>query len=141
MGQMYSVTFDSVATTAQTDLFELNVASTKAVRLHSHYISQTSDFGDAQAEILKVQIISGHATTGSGGTAPTPNALAGAGAAASTVKANNTTIASTGTPLTRHQDGWNVAIPVPVPPDPCRRSWSSRPRRGSWSACRRRPTA
>jgi hypothetical protein len=118
MGQMYSVTFDAVATTAQSDLFELNVASTRAVRLHSVFVGQSSDFGDAQSELLKLQIIIGHATSGSGGSAPTPSPLAGGPASASTVEANNTTIASTGTTKTLHQDTWNVMVPYQYRPTP-----------------------
>lgn len=117
MGLRYEVNFSAVATTAQTDLFEINIASTKAALLHSVYIGQSSDFGDAQAEILQVQFITGHATSGSGGTAPTPVGLNG-GTAASTAEVNNTTIASTGTTKVVHQDVWNVMIPFQYRPTP-----------------------
>lgn len=120
MGQMYSVTVSAVAVTAAQDVFELNVASTKAVRIHGLVIGQYSDFADAQDELLSITLISGHATSGSGGSTPTPAKLGGAGlgAASSTVEANNTTIASTGTPLTHHADAFNVRAGYQYRPTP-----------------------
>lgn len=75
-------------------------------------MSQYSDFGDAQAEILSVLAIRGHTVAGTGGSTITPRNVAGhtgAAVAQSVVLANNTTIASGGTPLTMVADGWNVA--------------------------------
>lgn len=97
-GRLYSVSFENVAVTASQDLFEVTPADDKPVRLHSISISQSSDAGDAAAELLRLAVIRGHTTGGSGGSTPTPRPLnrsdAAAGFAAET---NNTTIASTGT--------------------------------------------
>lgn len=119
MGQMYSVVFNAVAVTAAQDVFELNVASTKSVRIHRMVIGQYSDFGDAQAEILGIQAIRGYTTSGSGGSAPTPQKMAtGLGAAASTAEANNTTVANTGTASVLESDAWNVQVGYRYQPAP-----------------------
>jgi hypothetical protein len=116
MPRLYTVIFENVSISAAQDLFELTPADDKPIELAGLYISNvggTADAGDAQEEILRWAIISGHTTSGSGGTAPTPNkAKSRADAAAGfTAEVNNTTIASAGTPLTLHADGWNVRIP------------------------------
>src|SRR5262245_50742145 len=118
MGQRYVVSFDAVSVSAAQDLFELNVASTRVVIIHSLYLGQTSDMGDAAAEALKVQFITGHSSSGSGGSTPTPAAIQGGPSAASTCEANNTTIASSGTAVTKHQDVWNVQLPYQYRPTP-----------------------
>jgi hypothetical protein len=120
MGQMYSVTVSAVAVTVAQDVFELNVASTKAVRIHGLIIAQYSDAADAQDELLSILIQSGYTTSGSGGSAPTPGKLGGAGlgAASSTVEANNTTVATSGTIVTHHADAFNVRAGYQYRPTP-----------------------
>lgn len=108
MGLKYIVSFDAVATTAQTDIFEIVAPSDQSIIIHELGISQTSDFGDAQDENLKIQIIHGFTTSGSGGSTPTPAPLQSGATAASTVEANNTTVATTGTTKTLLQDAFNV---------------------------------
>lgn len=117
-GMMYSAVFGGVAISAAQDLFEIVSPSTKAVVLHSVTFGQTSDHGDAQAEGGRIQIIRGYTTSGSGGSAPTPVALQGAGAAASTVEVNNTTIASNGSPLVLVEDTINFQIGYQHRPTP-----------------------
>ena len=74
---------------------------------------------DAAAEALKIQFITGHATSGSGGSAMTPTKLeTGFAAAGSSCEVNNTTIASTGTAVVKHQDVWNVQLPYQYRPMP-----------------------
>lgn len=109
---IFSATFTAVAVTAAQDVFEILAPSDSYVLIRDIRIGQYSDFGDAQAEILSVQVIRGYATTGSGGSAVTPvnwSPASGARAATSTVAANNTTVATTGTPLTLVSDTMNVA--------------------------------
>jgi hypothetical protein len=82
-------------------------------------VGQYSDFADAQAELISVLIRRGHTSTGTGGTTLTPQTrtgLTGATAAASVVKANNTTVASGGTAVDLIADTFNVAA-----------GWSHRP--------------
>ncbi len=105
---VFSAAFSAVAITAAQDLFEIVAPSTSRVRLLEIDIGQYSDFGDAQAEILSIAIWRGHTTSGSGGSTVTPANLNPYGAvAASTVEANNTTVATTsGTRL--WATGWHV---------------------------------
>lgn len=120
MGLLYAVSVVAVASPAAIwDVIELNTPATKAVKIHSLYLGQTTDMGDAVAESLTVQVIKGHATSGSGGSTATPVPKnAGAGAAGTTVETNNTTIASTGTALIMHADVWNIQLPYQYRPTP-----------------------
>jgi hypothetical protein len=95
MPRIYSAQFNGVAVTAQQDIFEVNVASTKVVKIHSLHLSQSTEVGDAQEEGLSILFKAGATTSGSGGTTPTavPRAL-GDAAYAGTVEANNTTKAT-----------------------------------------------
>jgi hypothetical protein len=116
MGRLYTVTFDNVSVgTAAQDLFELSPADDKPIRIHGLVLSNvggTADAGDAQEELVRINILRGFTTSGSGGTAPTPVPLnpndTAAGFAA---EVNNTTVANTGTSTTPFSDGWNVRIP------------------------------
>lgn len=119
MGQKFAAFATAVASPAAIwDAFEFNTSSTKSTIIHSMYIGQTSDMGDAVAEGLTVQLITGHATSGSGGSTVTPNPTGGGGTAGGAFETNNTTIASTGTPLTRHADVWNEQLPYQYRPTP-----------------------
>lgn len=106
---VYSAQFNGVAVTVQQDFFELNAPSTGSLIVHRCTITQTSDYGDAQAEGLSVLIKRGASTSGSGGSTPTAADISGAGATfAGTVEANNTTKAVSGTIVTLHTDSMNV---------------------------------
>lgn len=119
MGMRYAVTFDAVAVSAAQDLFEITAPSDCIVALRSMYLGQTSDVGDANAENLKIQIIKGYTTSGSGGSAPTPAVLeTGFAAAGSAAEVNNTTVANTGTAVVVHQDVWNTQLPYQYRPAP-----------------------
>lgn len=111
MGRMYTVQFDNVSVSAAQDLFEITPASNKGIRLRGITVSQTgvADVGDAAEELLPVQIVRGHTTGGSGGSAPTPVPLVPNDTAAGfTAEVNNTTIASAGTTTTLFSDNFNV---------------------------------
>lgn len=109
---IYTATFSAVAVSAAQDFFSILAHSSTRVRVIDCRLNQYSDFGDAQAEIISVLVIRSYTVAGSGGSAVTPANLmghAGALAAVSTVRANDTTVATTGTPITLVADGWNVA--------------------------------
>lgn len=109
MGRMYAVTFENVAVTAAQDFFELTPADDKPIAIHAIYLSQSTELGDAAEEQLRLKIIRGHTTGGSGGTAPTPAPLDPAGSAAGcAAEVNNTTIASAGTTVDLHAETFNV---------------------------------
>lgn len=116
MGRMYTVHLAPTAITVAADLVELTPADDKPVLVHGFRIFQTTDFGDAQDEVLGVAWVRGNATSGSGGntsvavTPKNPND-ASAGVTAETA---NTTAASTGTPVTVYSTGWNVRGPLEV---------------------------
>jgi hypothetical protein len=107
--RVYTVVFSAVSVSAAQDLFEITPASNKPIEIIGIELGQTSDSGDAQDEQLQISIIRGHTTSGSGGTAPTPQSLEpNDGAAGFTAEVNNTTVATTGTAVTLFTTAWNV---------------------------------
>lgn len=119
MGRIYSVQFNNVAVSAAQDLFEIVAPADAAVVLHSLIVGQSSDAGDAEAELLRWLILRGHTTSGSGGSSVTPVPLAAGDAAfGGTAEANNTTAATGGTPATVHADVFNVALGIQYRPTP-----------------------
>ena len=125
LGRAYTVTFTAVAITATQDLFYIKPAADKPCIIEQFSIANvggTADAGDAQEELLRVEVIRLPATVtaGSGGSAPTPSPLAVNDAAAGfTARTNDTTVATTsGTSKTLVADGFNVRVGyiwLPVP--------------------------
>ncbi len=108
MGRKYSASFEEIAVTAAQDLFEVVAPADGAVIIHSVTITQSSDAGDAQAEMLPILIHRGTAT-GSGGTSVTASPMSlGDSAFGGTVEANNTSQSVEGTFL--HAEGFNAQI-------------------------------
>jgi hypothetical protein len=116
---LYAATFENVTVSAIQDLFEVVASSGGPLRIHAIYLAQTSDVGDAAEEILRVRILRGYTTSGSGGSSVTPTPLRSGGTAfGGTCEANNTTVANTGTPVTCHVDAFNIRagwVYVPTP--------------------------
>jgi hypothetical protein len=109
MGMLYSVTFASVATTAQVDFFEYTAPADAIVIVHSVELTQSSDQGDAAAEGLAILHKRGATVSGSGGSAPTPAPLEfGFAAAGGSAETNNTTKANTGTIVTLRASNWVI---------------------------------
>jgi hypothetical protein len=109
MGRLYAITFENVAVTASVDFFEITPADDRPVIIHALHLSQSTDVGDAAEEMMRVQILRGHTTPGSGGAAPTPAPLNPVDAAAGfTVETNNTTIASAGTTVSLYAEAFNI---------------------------------
>jgi hypothetical protein len=109
MGRRYSLSFAATVITVEADLFEL--APVFPIRLLGLIVSQTTEAGDAQDEMLPIRVIRGHDTSGSGGTGTlTPAKLnsTDAGCQINNAEVCNTTIASGGTPVTVHSDAFNV---------------------------------
>lgn len=115
MSRVYAVTFENVTVSAAQELFYLAPAANKVCVLHGFSLSNvggTADAGDAQEELLRLLVRRGHTTASSGGTAPTPAPLNETDAAAGfTASVNDTTLATLGTTVDLHADGWNVRIP------------------------------
>ena len=102
MGRKFTVQFDNVSVSAAQDFFEVISTASQVIRVLSAFIGQsgTADFGDAQAEGLRILIkrASGSYTTGSGGTTATPAPHDFVSPAfGGTVRANSTTAAVVGT--------------------------------------------
>lgn len=109
-GRMYTVAFSAVAVTVAADLFELTPADDKPIEIVGFFCGQSSDFGDAQAELLPYTVIRGFTAAGSGGTTTTPRNLGRSDTTAGfTAKTCNTTGATTGTTHTLHADAFHVA--------------------------------
>jgi hypothetical protein len=109
MGRLYAITFENVAVTTSVDFFEITPADDRPVIIHALHLSQSTDVGDAAEEMMRVQILRGHTTGGSGGAAPTPAPLNPVDAAASfTAETNNTTIASAGTTVSLYAEAFNI---------------------------------
>lgn len=109
MGRVYSVNFENVAVTEDQDFFEISPAANKPVRLLGLFLSQSTEVKDAEEEMLRVQILRGHSTGGSGGSSQTPVPIdPGDPAAGFAAEVNNTTIASAGTALILHSETFNI---------------------------------
>lgn len=115
MGRIYRAVAANTAQTAQVDIFELNVASTKCVRLLEIHLSQLTEVADAAEEMLLIQVKEGATTSGSGGSTPTAvPAAKGDPAYTGTVEAHNTTKATGGTIVTHISQNWNVRVPLDI---------------------------
>lgn len=116
VGRAYTASFAEIAVTAAQDALEISAATDGVVEILSCRISQSTDEGDAQAEMLPITI-SRAATSGSGGAAVTPRPhVLGHPAFGGGAERNNTTQA--GTPVVIVADAFNVQagwLYVPVP--------------------------
>lgn len=116
MGRVYDVTVSDIAVTAVQDFITLTNAATTVIRLLRAEISQNSDYGDAQAEGLRVNLTR-YATAGSGGSAVTPVKRAPNDPASIVTAARNNTTRG-GTPATQAAWTFNVQaglLWVPTP--------------------------
>lgn len=117
MGRVYSIPFENVSVAAAQDLFSLAPADDKPVRvlaIHLSNVGGTADAGDAQEELLRLAVIRGFTSQGSGGSSVSANAPIDSSAGANwgfTAHVNDTTPASGGTSQTLFADGWNIRVP------------------------------
>lgn len=106
MGRMYSAVFENVGVTAAQDIIQIAAPATLYVIVHSIYLSQSSDSGDSESEMLNLLIHRG-TSNGSGGSVPTARPLNTSDTAASTVvEVNNTSQGTEGVHL--HASCFNV---------------------------------
>jgi hypothetical protein len=122
MGRLYSVPMSSVAVSAAQDLWSLKTSANVPLLLHMVNMSQTTDVGNANEEMLRIRITRGFTTQGSGGTTPTPAKYRDSGdaAAACTTHMNDTSVANTGTDVVLYEDSWNTRagwLWLPTPED------------------------
>ncbi len=103
--------FSGVSVTAAQDLFEILPAADHPVRLLGLFLSQSSEVGDSAEEMMRLQIIRGHTSGGSGGSSATPVPIdPGDPAAGFAAGVNNTTIASSGTTTILHSECLNERV-------------------------------
>lgn len=108
-GRIFGIPISAVAVTAAVDLWELTAADDRSLEIMGIELGQTSDSGDAQDEQLRVSIVRGNTTSGSGGSAPTPTPMdSNSSAAGFSAETCNTTAASSGTAVTLGEFVWNV---------------------------------
>lgn len=115
MGRMFSVSFSEVAVTAQQDLFQLEAITVPAI-LHSVFLSQSSDVGDAASEGLSILIRRVTDNVGSPFATVSPLDL-GDSAANAEAAINETTELTTGA-TTLHSEAWNILTPFVYLPPP-----------------------
>lgn len=110
MARTGTISFENVSVSVAQDLFEITPADDKPIKIMGVVITQISDVGDAQAEQLRVEIIRGHATSGSGGSGGTVVPDDPGDTLSCTAEVNNTTIASAGTPVVLWAEAFNIAL-------------------------------
>ena len=111
--RVYTVEFENVAVAAAQDLFEISPGDDVPVRLLQLELHNVGpDVGDTEEEMLRLKVIRGNATSGSGGSAAAENPIDSTDAAATFAsEVNNTTEASAGTEVDLWSGGWNVRVP------------------------------
>lgn len=121
VGPVFQVNFARVALTAQQDLASVLLATGKPIVPLRAWVSQSSDAGDAQDEMLGISLKRGATTAGSAGSTFTAlKTSANYPAFGGTCRINDTTIASAGTIEEIYPDSWNVRtsggwLYLPVP--------------------------
>lgn len=113
MPRIYTVEFDAATITnagGDTDILELLAADDKPIELFGIQLFSTSEVQEAQEEWLRMRVIRGHATSGSTPEfSPTPRPVNPYDvAAAFSAEIDNTTIASTGSPVNLDTFAMNV---------------------------------
>lgn len=123
---VYTVSFANstiASASGDYDLFEIDPAADKPVELVALYIGNKSEIGDAQEEMVDLQILymSGGTFTSGNGTATTPRPTDPSdGAASFGAETVGATVATTsGTSVTRHADTFNIRTGLQLiwPPD------------------------
>ena len=123
MRNIYTINFENVTIAnsgGDQELFYIAPADDRPVTILGWELAQFSDVGDAAEEILRLRLIRGHTTVGSGGGSVTPVPLHRRGVAAgATCRINDTTIASAGTAENLWSGGLNIRAPQPfiLPPE------------------------
>jgi hypothetical protein len=113
MSRLYTCEFEAqtVATASgDYELFELTPAANRPIQIEAYKFAVTSELTEAQEEWLRLRVIRGHTTPGTGGTgslvpAPVNQFDAAAGFTYATLR---TVIASAGTPVICDSDAFNV---------------------------------
>lgn len=115
MPRCYTVNFAPTSETVAIDLVALVSADDIPIKIRAIRVWQTSDFGDAQDEVLTLNLVRGNTSAGTGGAAGTQVPRNPKDVAASfTSRVGDTTAASAGTAVTTYSTGWNVRAPLEI---------------------------
>lgn len=124
-GAVYNVPVDShtLSTAGDTDLFCVTASTLTKLLVREIRIGQYTEFGDAQAELLPIRILTGSTAPSSGTAGSLENVAQHTGAltASSAVVDPSTTLASTVSAKVRVSDSWNVAAGYLYAPLPAER--------------------
>lgn len=109
-GRVYTVEANTGSQAGAIDFVEMLPADDHPVLLLALIISQTTEFGDAQDEMVEFLIKRGGTlTSGSGGAAPTPRPVDfGDGGAGLTAEVGNTTKGSFASGVNVHRGSFNI---------------------------------
>jgi len=121
IGQMYVASFEEVVVSVSQDLFEINPDANSILVLHSVSVSQSSDAGDTESEMLNL-LYHRLTVSGSGGTillSEVPTQEGDEATDAFVVELNNTTKATQGTIL--RCDNFNTLLGYEWKPNPLER--------------------
>ena len=112
MGMMYTATMDLTAEAAAVDILELLAPADSVVVIHSVTVTQKTEAGDAEAEMLELvyKRITGAPTSGSGGTTGSSPLEFGSPAAGSVVEMGNDTKLTGGTSAVLIREDFNVQV-------------------------------
>jgi hypothetical protein len=122
-GAVYTYSFQATALSSAgpADIFTVTAPTNSRVAIRELRFAQTSDFGDAQAEILSLIFMVGSTSTAPAGTAITGTNVrtyTGTPTAGSSVTGPTTTLASTSSATLLLADAYNVAAPYLYIPPP-----------------------
>lgn len=121
---VFSATFTASTVTVAEDTFALVAPSNSRIRLREIRLGQYTEFGDAAAEILSLQVIRGHRTAGNQTTLATKANISGHSGRLTdtgTLVAVNDTGQATDTgsgAQTLISDAWNIQVPWLYDPEP-----------------------
>lgn len=115
MGRIYTVPFNGTVTAAggDTDLWSIQPADDKPIKLRGFTLGQISEVGDTAEEGLRITVkrLPATFTVGSGGSSVTATAPVGSSGDtvwSATIRTNDTTVATTsGTAQVLDEFGWN----------------------------------
>lgn len=120
----FSFSATAITTAADTDLFCLTGSTLSRSVIREVRLSQNSDFGDAQAELIALQFLVGSTAPSSGGANLTPRNVqrhTGHATSPSSCIGPTATVASTTSAILMLADSMNVAAPYVYKPDPADR--------------------
>lgn len=115
--RIYTCEFEAQSVTnanGDYELFEFDPGSDRPIELVGLFLGVTSEVASsvAEEEMLRLRIIRGHTTDGTGGASATPRPVDPDDAAATfTCDTLRTAIASAGTAVNLHSDVWNIRMP------------------------------